>query len=80
MAYTQADAKSEIYMDLPLCFGVDISHPRDWVIRLDKNLYGLKDSGLAWFGKLKEVLEARGFVKSQLKPYVWYKEEMVLLF
>ena len=50
------------------------------VIILDKNLYGLKDSGLTWFEKIKKDLEARGFVQSQLYPCLWYKEEMVLLF
>ena len=25
------------------------THPREWVIRLDKNLYGLKDAGLSLF-------------------------------
>ena len=61
-------------MDLHLDFGVDGSHPRYWVIRIDKNLCGLKYSGLAWFGKLKEVLESRFFVQSQVYPCVWYKE------
>ena len=80
MAYTQANVKSEIYMDLPLGFGVDGSHPREWVIITENNFYGLKGVGLEWFEKLKEGLEAIGFVQSQVYPYFWYKEEMVLLF
>ena len=44
-----------------------------------KKLYGLKDAGLAWFEKLKEVLEARGFFQSQVYPFLRYIEEMVLL-
>ena len=79
LAYTQSDVKSEIYMDIPLVFGVDGDHPIEWVIRLENNLYVLKDSGLAWFEKLKEGLEARGFVHSQVDPCVCYKEEMVIL-
>ena len=73
LAYNQTDVKSEIYMDLPLGFVVDISHPREWVIRIDKNLYGLKDARLACFEKLKEVLEARCFLQFQVNPCVWYK-------
>ena len=46
LAYTQADAKTEIFMETPIFFVVEGAHPREWVIRLDKNLYGLKDSGL----------------------------------
>ena len=60
-------------MEIPLSFVVDGAHPREWVIRIDKNLYGLKGSGLSWLGlglkdagslwfeKLKEGLEAKGF-------------------
>ena len=47
LAYTQADVESEIYMVLPLGFGVYGSHPIEWVIRIYKNLCGLKDYGLA---------------------------------
>ena len=67
-------------MELPICFGVEGSHPREWVIRLYKNLYGLKYAGLAWFEKLKEGLEDRYFYQLQVDKCVWYNEEMVLLF
>ena len=64
----------------PHIFEVEGDHPREWVIRLDKNLYGLRDAVMARFEKLKEGLEARSFSQSQLEPCVWYKEEIVLLF
>ena len=31
LAYTQADVKSEIFMELPIGFGVEGSHPKEWV-------------------------------------------------
>ena len=46
-------------MKIPIVFGVEGYHTIEWIIRLDKNIYGLKDAGLAWFKKLKEGLEAR---------------------
>ena len=67
-------------MGLLIGFGVKGDHPREWVIRLDENFYGIKDAGLAWFDKLKEGLEARYFSQSQVDPRAWYKEEMFLLF
>ena len=73
LAYTHDDVKTEILMELPIGFGVEGAHPIEWVIRLDKNLYGLKYSGLVWFEKLKEGLEARYFVQSQVDTCVWYK-------
>ena len=66
-------------MDIPVGFVFDGAHPRQWVIRQDNNLYGLKDSGLAWFEKIEEFLADRGFIQSQVDPCVWYKEEIVLL-
>ena len=55
LAYTQDNVKSEIYMEIPLGFGVDGSHPREWFIRPNENLYGLKYAGLAWFEKPRKV-------------------------
>ena len=37
LAYTHVDVKSEIFMELPIGFGVEHSHPREWVIGLDRN-------------------------------------------
>ena len=74
LTYNQADVKLEILMELPIGFEVEGDHPREWVTRLDKKLYGLKDSGLAWFEKLKEDLEARYFFQHELDPCIWYTE------
>ena len=38
-------------MELPIYFGVEGAHPREWVIGLDKNLYSINDEGLAQFSK-----------------------------
>ena len=56
------------------------SHTREFIIRLDKNLYGLKDAGLVWFEKLKEGLEVIRFLQLQVDPFVWYRELTILLF
>ena len=45
LAYTQADVKSEIFMKLPIGFGVEGAHPKEWFTRLEKILYGLQDAG-----------------------------------
>ena len=66
-------------MKIPIVFGVEGYHTIEWIIRLDKNIYGLKDAGLAWFKKLKEGLEAREFFQYQMDPSVWFRDEMFLL-
>ena len=62
LAYTQADVKSDIFMEIFIRFGFEGSRLREWVIIFDKNIYGLKDAGMSWFEKTKEGLESRGFV------------------
>ena len=36
LAQTQDDVKTEIFMEIPISFGVEGSHPIEWVVRLDK--------------------------------------------
>ena len=80
LAYTQSDVKTEIFMELPIGFEVEVAHLREWIIRPEQKIFGSKDEGLSLFEKFKEGLEARISFQSQLDPCVWYKEEMVLIF
>ena len=61
-------------MELTMGFGVEGYHPREWFIRLDKNLYGLNNAGLVWFEKFKKGLEARIFSPYLVDTCVWYRE------
>ena len=47
------------------------------VLKLEKNLYGLKDGGLTWFNYLKKGLIARGFKQSQVEPCLFVKRELI---
>ncbi|KAG8972950.1 hypothetical protein FRC05_009366 [Tulasnella sp. 425] len=62
-----------VYMRQPEGFQ---SKDDDWVCRLRKGLYGLKQSGHFWYQKLGEVLEGLGFKRLVSDPsiYVWGKE------
>ena len=53
LSYTHTDVKSEIFMELPIVFGVEGSQPIEWFIIIFKNLHVLKDAALAWFEKHK---------------------------
>lgn len=48
----------------------------EWVCRLKKGLYGMKQSGRLWYLKLGQVLEEMGFkrLKSDSSVYVWEKD------
>ena len=59
LAFPQAEVNVPIFMELPMGFNCDDS--RNQVLRLNKNLYGLKDDSLNFFKMLKEGLERCGY-------------------
>jgi hypothetical protein len=61
LAFPQADLDTDVYMELP--FGFDFDGRRHFILKLNKNLYGLKNASLNFFNFLKDGLEARGYEK-----------------
>ena len=57
-AYLNGELKEEVYMKQPE--GFEEKSP-EWVWRLRKSLYGLKQAGRCWHEKLHEVLTKLGF-------------------
>ena len=66
LAFPQADFDVPVYMELPT--GMDLEEKREnssqYVLRLSKSLYGLKQGSHNWHNKLKKGLLERGFVES----------------
>ena len=58
-AYLNGELEEEVYMRQPPGFE-DSDHP-DWVCKLKKSIYGLKQSARCWYQKLKETLVQMGF-------------------
>ena len=77
LAYTQADLDVDIYIEIPA--GFVAPEGGDWVLKLDKNLYGLKQAGLNWFETLKTALEKRGFRQSLIDPCCFLKDDIIVL-
>ncbi|KAL7278649.1 hypothetical protein ACG7TL_007650 [Trametes sanguinea] len=67
-AYLNGELKEEVYMKQPE--GFEEKSP-DWVWRLRKSLYGLKQAGRCWHEKLHEVLTKLGFDRLVCKHSVW---------
>ena len=66
LAYPQADVKIPIYLFTPQ--GVIIGNgSRDVVLRLRKDLYGLKDAGRTWWEHLSTELPDLDLKQSQLR-------------
>eukprot|EP00956_Cyclotella_meneghiniana_P041039 scaffold212605_cov23-Cyclotella_meneghiniana.AAC.1 len=63
-------------MELPRAFvpDDDPGNKRAYVLKLKKNLYGLKQASFNWFDKLKTGLVDRGFKPSQIDPCLYFKK------
>ena len=66
-------------MELPPGFDVPTGEKGKYVIELKKSLYGLKQSSLNWYEKLKQGLEKRNFVPSKVDPCVFISENILVL-
>ena len=81
LAFPQADLDVPIYMELPA--GMELTgygnRSNNYVLRLKRNLYGLKNASLNWHAKLKTALEDRDFVESLSDPCVFISEKVIIL-
>jgi hypothetical protein len=79
-AFVQAQLKEDVFLTLPACFELPGGEDtRDYVMKLNRSLYGLVQSPINWYSHLKDALEDVGFEKSDHDPCLFYGRGMVLL-
>ena len=78
LAFSEADLDVDVFMDIPLVIGFDRNRV-DWVIKLNKSLYGIKQASANWFDILKTSLERGGYHQSQVDSCVFYRKYSVIL-
>ena len=69
-------------MELPIGFVIDeaaYGEIRSYFIKLNNNLYGLKQASLNWYDKLRGVLIDRALVPSVIDPCFYVKDGMMIL-
>ena len=82
LAFPQADVDVEIFMEIPA--GVEVPEG-DYVCKLLKNLYGLRQAAKTWFDHLRDSLllpvseGGYGFKQSKVDPCIFYKEHITLI-
>ena len=83
LSFSQAYLKDYIWMNLKICFQVDgqtkANYDRHYVLKLDKNLYGLKQGMLKWYEKLKTSLVNRNFKTSDIDPCLLIRNGIIVL-
>ena len=79
MAYTQAKVKTDIYMTLPKATTIQNVDPSKHLLKLQQNLYGLKDGQVTWHEHIKKGLKERGFSPSKVDPCLFIKGSVLLV-
>jgi hypothetical protein len=74
LAFVHAELDEDVYVDMPQMY-----RQEGKVLKLRKSVYGLRQSPLNWFKKLKGALEARGLKSCNLDPCLFISETCVCL-
>jgi hypothetical protein len=78
LAFPQAELEEDIWMEIPL--GVEVDGQKgEYLLKLKRNLYGLKQASHNWFNHLKDGLEHRGLVASEIDPCLYLGKGLAVL-
>ncbi|KAL8155915.1 hypothetical protein AgCh_001101 [Apium graveolens] len=73
-AYLYGSLDSDIYMKIPEGLNIEDTKPRHlYSVKLQRSLYGLKQSGRMWYNRLREYLLNDGYVNNQVCPCIFIK-------
>ena len=78
-AYLYGSLENDIYMKIPEGFKVPEQTPNSrevYSVKLNKSLYGLKQSGRMWFNCLSTFLLKEGYKNDPLSPCVFIKRSI----
>lgn len=74
IAYLHGSLDSDIYMKLPEGFKLPEAGSREkYSIKLNKSLYGLKQSGRMWYNRLSEYLTKKWYKNDSICPCIFIK-------
>ena len=77
IAYLYGNLDKDIYMKIPEGFHMPKSksnRPRDvYYVKLQRSLYGLKQSGRMWYNRLSEFLLKLGFINNEVCPCIFIR-------
>ncbi|GJQ73024.1 hypothetical protein Trydic_g1659 [Trypoxylus dichotomus] len=73
--WMQSDLDEDIYLEQPEGF----TDGTDRICKLNRLIYGLKQSGRVWNIKLENLLKSTGLEKSKIDPCLYFNEERNLI-
>jgi hypothetical protein len=79
MVYLQAPIDMDIYMELPQ--GIQTKHgsSKEYVLKLEKNIYGQKQAGRVWNSFLVDKLMSIGFTTSLIDDCVFFRSDVIFM-
>eukprot|EP00957_Ditylum_brightwellii_P058873 4464147-Ditylum_brightwellii.AAC.1 len=68
-------------MELPVGMAINGGDTHKYILRLNKSIYGLRQSSLNWFKLLSGALQKKGrdFKPSQVDPCLFIRKDIVVL-
>jgi transposase InsO family protein len=81
-AFLNGEMEEEVFMKIPEGLGVEAREEKgEWVVRLLKAIYGLKQAGRMWAKKLHEVLTSLDFVRIECEhSFYIYEQKGIKIF
>ena len=79
MVYTQAKIKMDIYLQLPKGTTIPGANSTKHLLKVQQNLYGLKDGQVTWHEHIKAGLKEQGFHQSTVDPCLFIKGKVLLV-
>ena len=72
-AFLNGNLEEEVYIEQPECFL--LSENRDYVCKLRKTLYGVKQALRVWFSRLDSYLNQQGYKRGAIESNLYIKFE-----
>ncbi|KAG6462003.1 hypothetical protein O3G_MSEX012991 [Manduca sexta] len=72
-AFLNGDLEETIYMEAPECLLESKDNCNKTVVKLNRAIYGLKQSSRAWYRKVDDYLVSLGYKRSKLEPCLYTK-------
>ena len=78
LAFPQAPVERPLYMEIPKGIEFEGKPSRDWVLKLDKNVYGQKQAGRVWNRYLTaKLVKDVGFKQSDVDECIFFKGTVI---
>ncbi len=71
--YPQAPIKMDIYMELPQGIQTKQGNSKDYILKLEKNIYGKKQAGCIWNSYLVDKLMSTDFTTLLIDDCVFFR-------